>query len=198
MILPATRTWRNRFVALSVPSTRLCSLWNHPQNLLLNLQSWPAKHTDGASSGRLHSDDQVRPPNHQKRKLVVCVKNSCSLSFFFSLHLSLIPFYLSLSASGDNKILLCFSGMCQNLVMLFWDNVPPESVECGCLCVSVRLCAWLRLSVPLVVRSAPLSGPHPSQMMTRGGMQLTSNHTRVTYLKGSSASLCVLSYSLAE
>jgi len=46
--------------------------------------------------------------------------------------------------------------------------------------MSVRLCAWLRLSVPLAVRSAPLSGPRPSQMMTRGGMQLASNHTRVT------------------
>ena len=57
--------------------------------------------------------------------------------------------------------------------------------------MSARLCAWLCLSVPLVVRSAPLSGPHPSQMVTRGGLQLTSNHTRATYWKGSSASLCV-------
>ena len=57
--------------------------------------------------------------------------------------------------------------------------------------MSARLCAWLRLSVPLAVRSAPLSGPHPSQMVTRGGLQLTSNHTRVTYWKGSSAYLCV-------
>ena len=73
LILPATRTWRNRFVALSVPSTWLRSLQNHPQNLLLNLQTWPAKHTDDASSGRLHSDDQVRPHNYQMRKLVVCV-----------------------------------------------------------------------------------------------------------------------------
>ena len=196
LILPTTRTWRNRFVALSVPSMRLCSLQSHPQNLLLDLQSWPAKHTDGASSGRLHSDDQVRPQNHQMRKTSsVCEKLLLSL-FFFSyppLNLSLILFYVSLPVSGPNRILLCFSGMCQNPVMLFWDNVPPESVECGCesLCVSARLCAWLRLSVPLVVRSAPLSGPHPSQMMTRGGMQLTSNHTRVTYWKGSSASPCV-------
>ena len=71
-------------------------------------------------------------------------------------------------------------GMCQNPVMLFCDNVPPESVECECLCVSARVYAWLRLSVPLVVRSTPLPGPRPSQRVTRGGMQLTSNHTRVT------------------
>ena len=92
LILPATRTWRNRFVALSVPSTRLRSLQSQPQNLLLMLQTWPAKDTDGASSGRLHSDDQVRPQNHQMRKLAVCVKNSCSLIFRSSLNLSLILF----------------------------------------------------------------------------------------------------------
>ena len=39
LILPATRTWRNRFVALFVPSTRLCFLQDHPQNLLLDLQT---------------------------------------------------------------------------------------------------------------------------------------------------------------
>ena len=132
------------------------------------------------------------------RKLAVCVKNSCSLFSRIPLNLSLILFYVSLSVSGPNRILLCFSGMCQDPVRLFRDSVPTESVGCGCLCVSARLCAWLRLSVPLVVRSAPLSGPHPSQMMTRGGMRLASNHTRVTYWKGSSASLCVVSYSLAE
>ena len=66
LILPATRTWRNRFVALSALSTRLRLLQNHPQSLLLLLQTWPAKHTDGASSGRLHSDDQVSPQNHQR------------------------------------------------------------------------------------------------------------------------------------
>jgi len=66
LILPATRTWRNRFIALSALSTRLRLLQNHPQNLLLMLQTWPAKHTDDASSGRLHSDDQVGPQNHQR------------------------------------------------------------------------------------------------------------------------------------
>ena len=66
LILPATRTWRNRFVALSALSTRLRLLQAHPQNLLLLLRTWPAKHTDGASSGRLHSDDQVSPQNHQR------------------------------------------------------------------------------------------------------------------------------------
>ena len=79
--------------------------------------------------------------------------------------------------------------MCQNPVMLFRESVPSESVV-GAR-ESVHVCAWLRLSVPLVVRSALLPGPHPSQMMTRGGLQLTSNHTRVTYWKGFSASLCV-------
>ena len=74
LILPATRTWRNRFVALSALSTRLRLLQNHPQNLLLDLQICPAKHTDSASGGRLHSDDQVSPQNHQIRKPVVCVK----------------------------------------------------------------------------------------------------------------------------
>jgi len=39
VILPATRTWRNRFVALSALSTRLRLLQNHPQNLLLVLQT---------------------------------------------------------------------------------------------------------------------------------------------------------------
>ena len=32
--LPTTRAWRNRFAALSAPSTRLSYLQNHPQNLL--------------------------------------------------------------------------------------------------------------------------------------------------------------------
>jgi len=152
LILPTTRTWRNRFVALSVPSTRLCSLRNHPHNLLLDLQTWPAKHTDGASNGRLHSDDQVRPQNHQMRKTSsVCEK--LLLSFFsYISSISLWFYFMPLSVSGPNRILLCPSGMCQNPVMLFWDNVPLESVECGCLCVSARLCAWLRLFVPLAVR----------------------------------------------
>ena len=101
-------------------------------------------------------------------------------------------FYLSFSVSGHNRILLCFSGMCQNPVMLFRDSVPSESVvERESLCMSARLCAWLRLSVPLMVRSALLSGPRSSQMVTRGGLQLTSNHTRVTYWRGSGASLRV-------
>jgi len=92
LILPTTRAWRNRFVALSVPSTQLCSLQNHPHNLLLDLQTRPAKHTDGASSGRLHSDDQVRSQNHQMRKLVVCVK-TLALSVPPFLTLTLILFY---------------------------------------------------------------------------------------------------------
>ena len=89
--------------------------------------------------------------------------------------------------------------------MLFWHVSEPCyaflrqcTFRISRVWVSVRLCAWLRLSVPLAVRSAPLSGPHPSQMMTRGGIRLTSNHTRVTYWKGSSASLVCLSYALAE
>jgi len=119
LILPTTRTWRNRFVALSVPSTRLCSLQNHPQNLLLDLQVRPAKHTDDASSGRLHSDDQVRPQNHQWEKLVVCVKNSYSLFsrippqslpdsiLCLSLYLGLTEFcYAHLTCV---RTLLCFS-----------------------------------------------------------------------------------------
>ena len=111
---------------------------------------------------------------------------------------SLIPsFYLSLSLfSRHNRILLCFSGMCQNPVVLFRESVPSESAMgsvrvCACLRLAAPVCAWLRLSVPSVVRSALLSGPHPSQMVTRGGLQLTSNHTRVTYWKGSSTSLCL-------
>ena len=86
--------------------------------------------------------------------------------------------------------------------MLFWHvttllcfsekvYLQNQQWERESLCMSARLCAWLRLSVPLVVWSAPLSGPHPSQKMPRGGLQLTSNHTRVIYWKGSSASLCV-------
>ena len=186
LILPATRTWRNRFVALSVPSTRLRSLQGHPQNLLLNLQTWPAKYTDGASSGRLHSDDQVSPQNHQMRKLVVCVKNSCSLCFSSPPLSPWFLLYVSISVSGHKRILLCFSGMCQNPVVLFRDSVPAESVVRAW--ESVHVCASLRLAAPVC---ALLSGPHPSQMVTRGGLQLTSNHTRVTYWKGSSASLRV-------
>ena len=34
--------------------------------------------------------------------------------------------------------------------------------------------------VPFTTRSAPLSWPRPSQMVTRGGMQLTPNRTRAT------------------
>ena len=119
----------------------------------------------------------------REKKLALCFS---SISFPLSHSHSDSAFYLSFPASGHNRILLCFSGMCQNPVMLFRESVPSESAM-----GSVRVCAWLRLSVPLVVRSALLSGPHPSQMMTRGGLQLTSNHTRVTYWKGSSASLCL-------
>jgi len=143
VILLATRTWRNCFVALSVPSTRLRSLQNHPQNLLLNLWTWPAKHTDGASSGRLHSDDQVRPQNHQMRKLAVCLKNSCSL---FLVPPSISPwfsFYVSLSASRHNRILLCFSGMCQNPVMLFLRQC---TFRISRVWVSVRVRASLRMA----------------------------------------------------
>ena len=82
------------------------------------------------------------------------------------------------SVPAPNRILLCLSGMCQNPVVLFCGNVPPESVERECL----------RVSVPSAARSAPLSGLRPSQMMTRGGMQLT---THVSLLEGSSASHCV-------
>ena len=147
MILPATRTWRNRFVALSALSTRLRLLQNHPQNLLLLLQTWPAKHTDGASSGRLHSDDQVSPQNHRKSETSsVCVKNSCSL-FFPPSNLSLIPSFMSLSVSGHNRILLCFSGMCQNPIMLFRDSVPAESVVGAW--ESVHVCASLRWAAPV-------------------------------------------------
>ena len=64
--------------------------------------------------------------------------------------------------------------------MLFWHVSEPchafqrkrtfriSGGERESLRMSARLCAWLCLSVPLVVRSALLSGPHPSQMMTRG------------------------------
>jgi len=75
------------------------------------------------------------------------------------------------SIAAPNRILLCLSGMCQNPVALFCGNIPPESVKRECL----------RLSVPLTAQSAPLSGPRPSQMMTRGGMQLT---THVSLLEG--------------
>ena len=94
--------------------------------------------------------------------------------------------------------------------MLFWHVSEPcyafqrkrtfriSSGERESLCMYARLCAWLRLSVPLVVRSALLSGPHPSQMMTRGGMQLTL--TTYVSLTGRALALLFvcLSYALAE
>ena len=90
-----------------------------PSEPSLGPQTRPAKHTDGASSSRLHSDDHVRPQNHQMRKTSsVCEKLLLSL-FSYLFNLSLILFYVSPSVSGPNRILLCFFGMCQNPVMLF-------------------------------------------------------------------------------
>ena len=59
------------------------------------------------------------------------------------------------------RTLLCFSEKAY---------LQNQQWERESLCMSSRLCAWLRLSVPLAVRSALLSGPHPSQMVTRGGL----------------------------
>ena len=90
--------------------------------------------------------------NHQKtRNLVknVCVK--LALCFFLSISLFSPPhspsdsvFYPSFPASGHNRILLCFSGMCQNPVMLFRESIPSESAM-----GSVRVCACLRLAAPV-------------------------------------------------
>ena len=88
--------------------------------------------------------------NHQKLETRnVCVRKNLHsvfrLSFFSPLTLTLIlPFYLSFPASGHNRILLCFSGMCQNPVMLFRESVPSESAM-----GSVRVCACLRLAAPV-------------------------------------------------
>ena len=85
--------------------------------------------------------------NHQKLKTSnVCVRKTCTLFFVYSpphSH-SDSAFYLSFPASGHNRILLCFSGMCQNPVMLFRESVPSESAM-----GSVRVCACLRLAAPV-------------------------------------------------
>ena len=150
MILPATWTWVDRFVTLSALSSRLCLLKNHLLNSLSDVfKMWPAKYTDGASSGRLHSDDKVsstEPPENWKLSENVCVSEKLALCF------SSLPspshsdsaLYLSFPASGHNRILLCFSGMCQNPVVLFRESVPSESAMGG-----VRVCACLRLAAPV-------------------------------------------------
>ena len=132
------------------PPTQLCYL-----NLLRELQTQPAKHTDGASSGRLHSDAQVRSQNHQKIMYLESLSDSL---FILSLCLCLTEFCYAI---------LC---VCQNSVTLLCENVPHS--------VKAWVCVFLR--VPFTTRSAPLSWPRPSQMVTRGGMQLTSNRTRAT------------------
>ena len=151
MILPATRTWRNRFVALSAPSTRLRLLRNHSPNFLSDVFKCDLQNTQTAPLAAVCTPTiKLVQQNHQKtRNLVknVCVK--LALCFFLSLFsLSHSPsdsvFYPSFPASGHNRILLCFSGMCQNPVMLFRESVPSESAM-----GSVRVCACLRLAAPV-------------------------------------------------
>ena len=74
------------------PPMQLCYPQECSQNLLQELQTQPAKHTDGASSSRLHSDAQVRSQNHQQKK------NNLTPSLSDSL-----------SVSVPNRILLCYS-----------------------------------------------------------------------------------------
>ena len=123
----------------------------------------------------------------------MCVKLLLSVFSSLSPTLTLILSFMSLFLLlGITEFCYAFLA-CVRTLLCFSETayLQNQQWERESLCMSARLCAWLRLSVPLAVRSALLSGPHPSQMVTRGGLQLTSNHTRVIYWKGSSASLCV-------
>ena len=134
--------------------------------------------------------------NHQKLEISknVCVRKTCTLLFLYLFPplptLTLILPFISLSLLlGITEF--CYAFMtCVRTLSCFSEKAYLQNQQWGAW-GSAHVCAWLRLSVPLAVRSALLSGPHPSQMMTRGGLQLTSNHTRITYWKGSSASLCL-------
>ena len=145
--MPATRTWRNRFVALSVPSTRLRSLQSHPQNLLSDVFKRDLQNTQTAPLAAVCTPTiKLVHRTTKMRKLVVCVKKSCSLFFVSPSSLPDSSFYLSVSVSGHNRILLCFSGMCPKPVMLFRDSVPAESESvgvCACPRVSALGCACL-------------------------------------------------------
>ena len=82
MILPATRTWRNRLVALSVPSTRLRSLQGHPQNLLSDVFKRDLQNTQTTPLVVVCTPMiKLVHRTTKNEKLVVCVKNSCSLFF---------------------------------------------------------------------------------------------------------------------
>ena len=165
MILPTTQAWRNRFVALSLPCLRDCVICKITLRTFSRISKRDLQNTQTAPlaavcTPTIRLDHKT---TNKKNCVVMCVKTVC---VYFSLILFLSP-----SVSAPNRILLCLSSMCQNPVALFCGNVPPESAKRECL----------RLSVPLTARSAPLSGPRPSQMMTCGGMQLT---THVSLLEG--------------
>ena len=91
--------------------------------------------------------------------------NKNNVCVYFSLILFLSP-----SVSVPNRILLRCSLRVSEFCYAFVRKRTTVRV------VGV----WVFPSVPFTTRSAPLSGPRPSQTVTRGGMQLTSNRTRAT------------------
>ena len=102
MILPATRTWTNRFVALSALSTRLRLLQNHPPNFLSDIFKCDLQNTQTAPLAVVCTPTiKLVQQNHQKLETRnVCEKNLHSvflLSFFSSFTVPLILFFISLS-----------------------------------------------------------------------------------------------------
>ena len=147
----------NRFVTLSALSSRLRLLQSHPPNFLSDVFKCDLQNTQTAPLAAVCTPTiKLVQQNHQKTgnlvKMCVYPKNLHSVfSLYFFLSLSLCPhspsdsvFYPSFPASGHKRILLCFSGMCQNPVVLFRESVPSESAM-----GSVRVCACLRLAAPV-------------------------------------------------
>ena len=105
MILPATRTWRNRFVALSALSTRLRLLQNHPPNFLSDIFKCDLQNTQTAPLAAVCTPTiKLVQQNHQKletsnvcvKKLALCFSYLFSPSSTLPLILSFIPLSLLL------------------------------------------------------------------------------------------------------
>ena len=101
VILPATRTWRNRFVALSALSTRLRLLQNHPPNFLSDVFKCDMQNTQTAPPAAVCTPTiKLAQQNHQKLETSnVYVRKTCTLFFplfFLSPHSPPDSFFLSL------------------------------------------------------------------------------------------------------
>ena len=101
LILPATQTWRNRFVALSAPSTRLRLLRNHSPNFLSDVFKCDLQNTQTAPLAAVCTPTiKLVQQNHQKLETSnVCARKNLHSVFrlsFFSSSLSLWFCLLSL------------------------------------------------------------------------------------------------------